>query len=179
MDGSNSDETPELVETVVEGVNLEKEDELLVNDCAITRIVDATTAVEEMAWLEDALTAGESVALLLVVGSALLCGVVVLVLGEEGRPFGLVVPRELSVPVLLRDASFPWSWETSLGAVSVAVAVSLSVRVERTGSAGFTLSDVYVVVALLRQPSTEVFETDGRGPVHGEVGQDVREERCL
>lgn len=84
MDGSNSDETPELVETVVEGATLEVEDELLVNDCAIARIVDAITAVEEMKWLADALTAGESVvisaALLLVVGSVLLDGVVVLVL---------------------------------------------------------------------------------------------------
>lgn len=80
------------------------------------------------------------------------------------------------VSVLLRDVSFPWSWETKLGAVSVAVAVSLSVCVERTGSAGLTPSDVYVIVALPRQPSTEVFEDDGRGPVHDEVGQDVRKE---
>ena len=52
-------ETPECVEIVVGDVTLEDEDEPLVIDCAIVKIADATIAVEEMKWLEDALIAGE------------------------------------------------------------------------------------------------------------------------
>lgn len=165
-----------LAETVVEDGTLEDEDEPLVNDCAIAKIVDAKTAVEEMKWLEDALTAGESVAYTAAV-LVLLNGPVASVMGDEGEPLGAVMLPELSV--LLRDVNFPGLWETKLGADSVAVAVLLSVCVERTGSAGLILSDVYVVVALSHQPSIEVFEDHGRDLVQDEVGRVVRSERCL